>query len=343
MIFLYPWVMVLIIPWLFLLWYLLKRQRQPAVRVPSLEAFVKSGATGYGGALNFPMLLSALAVLLLILAAARPCRGTERTVIKGQGIDIMLAIDLSGSMQAIDIPSHISTYNQLEKGLKTGELLNRLEVAKRELSKFVERRPYDRIGMTGFADLPYNISPPTLDHAWLLRHLDELKPGMIGNATGIAGPIASCTSRLQNSDSKRRVIVLFTDGANNVNARISPRQAAEVAKSMKITIYTVGIGSQRAYAIVDSMMGKRLQEVPADFDEKLLQDIAQISGGKYYHARDAKGMSEVMDEINRMEKTVIEQPKFIDYKELAPMLAVYALILLLLGFLCAHTTHFKLP
>ncbi len=341
--FLYPWVFSLIIPLFILLLYLQRWQKQPAVRVPSLTPFKHSGGGRRGGALDLPMYLFALAALLLITAAARPRRGIERVTVRTQGIDIMLAIDLSGSMQAIDVPSKVTSSKQFEHGLKTGELVNRLETAKRELAKFVQKRPNDRIGMTGFAELPYNISPPTLDHAWLLRHLDALKPGMIGSATGIAGPIASGTSRLKDSASKRRVIVLFTDGANNVNARVSPRQAAEVAKASQITIYTIGIGSHNAYAIVDTGFGRRYEPVPADFDEKLLQDIATITDGKYYHARDAEGLAMVMEEINQMEKTAIEQPKFIDYKEFSPTLAGVALVLLLLAFTTGQTIWLKLP
>lgn len=343
MIFLYPWIFILLLPLFVLLWYLRYRQKQPAVKVPSLTPFANSGGVRRGGALDLPMGLFALAAVLLITATARPRRGIERVTIRTQGIDIMLAIDLSGSMMAIDVPSKMTSSKQFEHGVKDGELVNRLETAKRELVKFVKKRPNDRIGMTAFAELPYNISPPTLDHAWLLRHLEELKPGLIGNATGIAGPIASGTSRLKDSSSKRRVIVLFTDGANNVNARVSPRQAAEFAKESQITIYTIGVGSHNAYVPVDSGFGRQYQPMSADFDEKLLQDIAAVTGGKYYHARDAEGLAEVMEEINQMEKTAIEQPKFIDYKEFAPTLAGTALVLLLLAFIMGQTTHLRLP
>ncbi len=339
----YPWLLLLFIPLALLVWFLKYRQRQPSILIPTLLPVADAARHSRGGGMNLPMWLITLAAVLLIVAAARPRRGIEQVLIRAQGIDIMLAIDLSGSMRAIDIPADVSTKAQLSRALNSGELKNRLDTAKLELIKFVEKRPNDRIGMTGFAQLPYNISPPTLDHAWLIQHLEKLQPGMIGDATGIAGPIASGVSRLEKSDSKRRVIVLFTDGANNVDARITPRQAAEVAKEHNIAIYTVGIGSTHSVAPIQTRFGVEYAPMQDEYDEALLKDIAQATGGQYYRARDAKGLAQVMDEINQMEKTVIEQPKYVDYKEFAPTLAGIALTLLLLGFLLNNTVCLKLP
>ena len=144
-------------------------------------------------------------------------------------------------------------------------------MAKEEIIKFIEKRPNDRIGLVGFANLPYSACPPTLDHGWLIQNMNRLEPGVIGDKTGIAGPIASAVQRLKNSDSKRRVIVLFTDGSNNVDARVSPRQAAKLAKEFNIIIYTVGIGSNRAYALQRGFFGTQFTEVQGEFDEKLLK------------------------------------------------------------------------
>ncbi|MCK4983804.1 MAG: VWA domain-containing protein, partial [Victivallaceae bacterium] len=205
------------------------------------------------------------------------------------------------------------------------------------------KRPNDRIGLIGFAQLPYNICPPTLDHGWLIDNLKRLKPGIIGQATGIAGPIASGVQRLDKSDSKRRVLVLFTDGANTVNARISPRQAAKLGDACDVVIYTVGIGSNNALIEDNSMFGRSYVQAGGTFDEPLLKDIAKISDGKYYHAYDAKGLADAMADINKIEKTTVEQPKYIDYKEFAPTLAVFVLILLLLGFLLENSVFLSIP
>jgi Ca-activated chloride channel family protein len=339
----YPWLLLLLLPLALLVWYLMFFQKQPSIRISTLQPMAEASRLNRGGGMTLPVWLMVLGAILLIAAAARPRIGIEQVVIKAQGIDIMLAIDLSGSMQAIDLPQDIATKAQFQQALNSGKLRNRLETAKQELIKFVEKRPTDRIGLTGFAQLPYNISPPTLDHAWLVQHLEKLQPGMIGDATGIAGPIASSVSRLEDSNSKRRVIVLFTDGANNVDARITPRQAAEVAKETGIVIYTVGIGSSQAIVPVSTPFGTELVPVPDSYDEPLLREIAAATGGQFYRAYDAKGLAQVMEEINQMEKTGIEQPKFIDYKEYAPVLAGIALALLLLGFLLNNTVKLRLP
>ncbi len=339
----YPWLLLLLVPLALLVWYLMFFQKQPSIRISTLQPLGDKAGHSRGGGMNFPMWLMVAGAVLLIAAAARPRQGVEQVLIRTQGIDIMLALDLSGSMQAYDVPSNITAPNQLQRALQSGDLKNRLETAKLELIKFVEKRPNDRIGMTGFANLPYNISPPTLDHAWLTQHLQSLQPGMIGEATGIAGPIASGVSRLENSDSKRRVIVLFTDGANNIEARITPRQAAEVAASKDIVIYTVGIGSPNSFVLQSSPFGTRMVPIQGDYDEQLLKDMATVTGGQFYRAYDAEGLGKVMDEINQMEKTVIEQPKFIDYKEFAPTLAGTALVILLLGFALNNTLLMRLP
>jgi Ca-activated chloride channel family protein len=246
-------------------------------------------------------------------------------------------------MRALDIPRDMKTEQQLSEALKDGKIKTRIEVAKDEIKKFIEKRPNDRIGLIGFAQLPYNICPPTLDHGWLIDNLKRLKPGIIGQATEIAGPIASGVQRLDKSDSKRRVLVLFTDGANTVNARISPRQAAKLGEACDVVIYTVGIGSENALILDNSMFGSSYVPAGGTFDEALLKDISKISGGKYYHAYDAKGLAEAMADINKIEKTTVEQPKYIDYKEFAPTLAAFVLILLLLGFFLENTVFLSIP
>ncbi|MDD5697698.1 MAG: VWA domain-containing protein [Victivallaceae bacterium] len=343
MTFAYPWLLFLYLPLALLVWYVWSKRLLPALKISSTKPFIEAKGGDRKRTAHLPLLFYLAAAVILVPALARPRVGSEKVIFRAKGIDIILAIDLSGSMQALDIPRDVKTEVQLTEALKNGEIKSRLEVAKEEIRKFIKKRPNDRIGLIGFAQLPYNICPPTLDHGWLLDNLKRLKPGIIGQATGIAGPIASGVHRLDKSDSKRRVLVLFTDGANTVQSRITPRQAAKLAGACDVVVYTVGIGSNNALIEDNSMFGRSYAPAGGTFDEPLLKDIAKISDGKYYHACDAKGMAEAMNDINRIEKTTVEQPKYIDYKEFAPALAGFVLILLLLGFFLENTVFLSIP
>ena len=343
MTFAYPWLLFLYVPLAFIIWYFWFKKAMPSLKVSSAKPFIEAKERSSRRSSRMPLLFYITASIVLVFALARPRVGSEKIIFRAKGIDIILAIDLSGSMRSLDIPRNIKKEKQLREGLKDGTIKTRLEVAKEEIRKFVEKRPNDRIGLIGFAQLPYNICPPTLDHGWLLDNLKRLKPGIIGQKTGIAGPIASGVQRLDKSDSKRRVLVLFTDGANTVNARITPRQAAKLGQSCDVVIYTVGIGSNNALIEDNSMFGRGYVQAGGTFDEPLLTDIAKISDGKYYHAYDAKGLADAMADINKIEKTTVEQPKYIDYKEFAPTLAVFVLILLLLGFFLENSIFLSIP
>ncbi|MEG2076786.1 MAG: VWA domain-containing protein, partial [Victivallaceae bacterium] len=197
----------------------------------------------------------------------------------------------------------------------------------------------DRIGLVAFGSLAYLLAPPTLDHELIYEHLKNLETGMLGDSTNIASAIVSGTRRLADRESPRRVLVLFTDGQNNVDYRVTPIEAAELAKAKEVVIYTVGIGSDRSF-FVD---GGRVYPGNADFDVKMLKAIAQTADGKYFHASDAAALEEVMNEINALEKTSAEQPKIIEYKEYAPDLAVAILILLALVWALENTIYLRCP
>jgi len=340
----YPWVLLALIPAAALIIYCFFFKPQPGIIVPELPQL-----SGFSNK-KFRMVcapvsgaLLSLALLLLVIALARPRLGNEKLVIRNQGIDMIMVLDLSGSMGAIDIPDNITSEKALERALNSNSLPNRLTTAKNELSKFIQSRPNDRIGLIGFAEYGYNLAPPTLDHDWLIASLNMLEPGIIGDATGIASPLASAVRRLDKSTAPRRVMVLFTDGKNNVAHRLTPLQTAELAKEKNIVIYTVGIGNNNAVFLQEGFFGKRYVRYPGEFDEKLLQDIASLTGGKYFRAADAEGMKQVMNEINAMEKTNFEQPRYIEYQEFAPMLAGISLLLLLLGVLCKNTFERSAP
>ena len=334
--FAYPWVLCLLpVPVLALL-YAMFLKKSPSIVVSSVRSFRKVRAPRRP---DFARLCMTLAGIVLVAALARPRFGDEQVMIRSQGIDIILAVDLSGSMQAMDVPESITSGRQLMDAVRSGKVKNRLEVAKEEIRRFIEARPNDRIGLIGFAPLAYSIAPPTLDHAWLLAHLKRLEPGMIGDATGIASPLASGVGRLKDSAAPRRVLVLFTDGRNTAENRLTPEQAAELAKQFNVIIHTVGIGSRNAYV----MMGGGFAPMEDEFDEELLRSLAAITGGSYFHAADAEGMRKVMNEINQLEKTTIEQPKYIEFREYAPYFALAALALMMLGLTARCTWELRLP
>ena len=321
-----------------LLWYYLKYvKKAPSVVIPSTAVFRKSAARKRTGVANWCYLL---ALLLLIAALGRPRSGDEKVLVRSKGIDIVLALDMSGSMQAMDVPKNITSAEALAKAINSGELKNRLETAKDEIRKFILARPNDRIGLIGFADLAYSFSPPTLDHAWLLERLRTLEPGQLGDATGIASAVSSGVRRLKNSGAPRRVLVLFTDGANTAENRLTPEQSADLAKEFNCIVHTVGIGSDNAYVLAQ---GYGFQKVQGSFDEKLLSSIASVTGGTYFRAADKAGMKKVMEEINALEKTNIEQPKFVEYKEYAPTLALAGALLLLCAFAWENLIRVRIP
>ena len=338
-----PWFLLLYIPFLIIVLYALKRKK-PTLQVPSIKPFERANPKrSLHITTALPFLLYILGSALLIIALARPQKGIEILKQKADGIDIMLAIDLSGSMTGVDIPPGYTSGNELLRDFQRKVLKTRLEIAKTEIRKFIKKRPNDRIGLIAFAPLPYVACPPTLDHAFLEEQLKQLNTGIIGDATSIAGPIASAVHRLKNADSKRKVLVLFTDGSNNKNARVTPRQAAKIAKTFDVIIYTVGIGSGNAYRFVETPYGIKMLQLAGEFDEQLLKDIAKISSGKYYTASDEKGLNNVMNEIDSLEKTTKEQPRYVDYKEMGIEFIIAGLVLLLTAFLLENTVFLRIP
>ncbi|MBQ6351836.1 MAG: VWA domain-containing protein [Lentisphaeria bacterium] len=340
---LYPWALaaLVLVPLLYL--YLAYVKKPPTLVVPTVRPF-RSGSGGRKRRrIGFSEGCFLAALTLLIAACARPRRGDEKIVLRARGIDMIFALDMSGSMNAIDLPEQVGTRQELAAALRSGELRSRFDTAVREIGRFVKLRPNDRIGLVGFAEFAYSFVPPTLDHDWLLTRLGTLKPGQIGDGTGIAAPIVSAASRLKNSDSPRRVLVLFTDGADNVAHRVTPEQAAAIAKECKVTIHTVGIGGDRAVMVADTPFGRQLHTYAGQFDEARLRRLAELSGGRCFRAGDAAGLREVMEQINRLETTSREQPKFIEYREYAPYLALGAAALLFAGFVAMHTWKLRLP
>ena len=319
----------------------------PSLVIPSLKVFQKAAVKNPGGRGSYrkwiPFLCYAIGGIMLIIAIAAPREGMEQIRRRTEGIDIIVALDLSGSMRAIDVPAGIRTKNELSAALESGKVKDRLGTAKEEIAKFINARPNDRIGLVAFAPKPYMVCPPTLDHPWLLANLNRLETGVIGDMTGIAGPITSAVRRLKDSDSKRRIVVLFTDGVNNVNAKVTPLQAAKLADTFNVTVYTVGIGSGNSVMKQESFFGSGFMPVQNEFDEKLLQEIASVTGGVYYKAEDGDSMRQAMELIDKLEKTSVEQNILINWKEFYPFFCYLAAGLLLCGFVLEKTVLLRIP
>jgi Ca-activated chloride channel family protein len=305
--------------------------RAVALRLPSV-----SDARGVGsrpksrvGGLLLGLIFLGLA--LLIVALARPQLGKGRTEIETSGIDIMLAIDVSGSMQAMDFKID-------------GEAMNRLEVVKQVVEQFVGERPGDRMGMVGFAGRPYLVSPLTLDHDWLKNRLKEVQIGRVEDGTAIGSAIASSVNHLRDSDAKSRIIVLLTDGVNNAGAA-NPVTAAEAAKTLGLKIYTIGAGTQgQAPMPMRDMFGRtRMQMVDVEIDEESLREIAKSTGGQYFRATDTDSLVKIYEEINQLETTKRTVKKYEDYEELFLFALLPGLGLILLERLLSETRYRHLP
>ncbi len=258
-----------------------------------------------------------LAVGLLIVALARPQQGNSTTEIKASGIDILLAVDVSGSMQAMDF-----TLN--------GSPADRLDVVKSVVDQFIDARPNDRIGLIAFAARPYLVSPLTLDHDWLRDRLDSLSIGMVNaDATAIGSAIGAGVNRLRNEHAKSRIMILLTDGVNNAGT-VPPLIAAEAAEALKIKIYTIGAGTrgEAPMPVVDRFGNKRLIRARVDIDEDTLTKVAQMTGARYFRATDTKSLKEIYNEINRMETTTRTIKNFEHYRELFPIPVLAALLLI---------------
>lgn len=330
--FAYPWVLfgLLFIPLLALLKG--KFGGMPGVLFSSTQLVVAVGNKRRAHAGAFLASLVYATMALLIVALARPQLGSTLEHVQASGVDIMLVLDVSGSMVAEDY-------------LLGDQRVNRIDTVKRVTRQFIEARPNDRIGIIAFAGRPYLVSPMTLDHDWLLSRLDDVHLGMVEDSTAIGSALASAASRLKDRDSKTKIIVLLTDGANNAG-KVMPLTAAEAAKTLGIKIYTIGAGSDGPVPVPvgKDMFGKSVyQNMVFDFDEKLLDKIAKLGDGKYFRAADTATMVNTFKEIDRLEKTKIEVEKTAQYHDYFQWFLLAAATLLTAEALLSQTFWRRLP
>ena len=301
-----------------------RRGRAPALlfSTTAIAALLAQGRQARPGHLLAALRL--LAIGLLIAAMAQPQLGKTTTEIKASGIDILLVVDVSGSMQALDFTLH-------------GNPADRLDVVKSVVSQFIDARPNDRIGLVAFAGKPYMVSPLTLDHDWLRKRLEALSIGMVEDGTAIGSAIGAGINRLREKDAKSRIMILLTDGMNNAG-KVPPLVAAEAAETLQIKIYTIGAGTrgEAPMPIVDNFGQKRLVRARVDIDEDTLTKVAQMTGARYFRATDTQSLQKIYDAINAMETTTRTMKNFEQYRELFPFLVLAALLLFGLELLREH-------
>jgi Ca-activated chloride channel family protein len=326
-----PWVIfalgaVLIV---LMLWYYrrYRHRRSAAVRYSDLRIVKRAARTGRQRLRFLLVALRLLAVALFIVAFARPRSGTEYVEVTSEGVDIILAVDISSSMQAEDFKPN-----------------NRLYVAKEEMKKFVNRRINDRIGLVVFARYSFTQCPLTTDYSVLLNFIDMVDFGLVEDGTAIGMALANSINRLRDSDAKSKVIILLTDGDNNAG-EIDPLTAANLAATFDIKIYTIGAGKpgNAMYPYNDPIFGKRYVYQPTKIDEKTLKAIAEKTGGQYFRARSEKELDEIYKEIDQLEKTKVKTSSHIQYTELFHYFALAGLILLVLEVVLGSTVFRKLP
>lgn len=305
----YLYLLLLLIP--LIGWYIFKlRKMQATFKLSSGYAFEKASSTLRVYMRHFPFLLRVIAIALVIIVLARPQSVNSSDISKSEGIDIIMALDISGTMMANDFSP------------------TRLEAAKKVASEFINDRQSDRIGLVIFAGESFTQCPLTTDHRVLLNLLSEVKFGMIEDGTAIGLGLANSVNRLKDSQSKSRVVILLTDGSNNAG-QIAPLTAAELAASYGIRVYTIGIGSRgTSVARVMTPYGMQSMNVSGDFDERTLTEIASKTGGSYFRATDNTSLSGIYDEIDQMEKSHISVNTVTKRKELYLPFAIIALALI---------------
>ena len=309
------------------------RRGRPAAFVYSSVKLVEGlthARRSRAGALLAALRWLALAAFLVALAQPRLMR--SQTQVKASGIDIVCALDLSGSMVSEDF-------------VVRGERVNRVNMAKSVLQDFIDRRPNDRIGLVVFAAQAFIATPLTLDHDYLQENLARLEIGTINSdATAIGDALSTAVNRLRDLKAKSKIVILATDGQNNAG-KIEPLLAAEAAAALKVKVYTVGIGNRgQAPMPGRDMFGRKVyQMVQVDVDEETLQKIADQTGGRYYRADNAEKFRQIYAEIDKLERTEATINKYTEYKELFPWLVTGGILLLLLELALGQTVWRRLP
>lgn len=326
-----PWILFLIPPVLAVIWNLLRRRDSAALPYPT-GALVGGLPRSWRQRLE-PWLTAArlTAIGLMLIALAGPRKVLEDTLVRSEGVDILLAIDISGSMAAEDFTIE-------------GQRVNRLEMTRRVVREFVQARSGDRLGLIAFAGVAYTVSPLTTDYEWLIQNLDRLELGMIQDGTAIGSAVAASLVRLEESEAKSRIMIVLTDGVNNAG-EVDPVQAAKAAGALGIRVYTIGVGSRGPVPFpTQDLFGRTgYRSVEIDLDEEVLSEMAKVSDGKFFLARDTEALRKVYQEIDRLEKTDIEQVGYREFTELFVPVLIVAMLALWLEEALRRTVLMRIP
>ena len=321
----YLYLLLLLIPMIG--WYVYKlRKSQASLQVSSTEAFEVAGATSWKVYLrHVPFALRTLAIALLIVVLARPQSTDSWQNSTTEGIDIVMAMDISTSMLAEDLKP------------------NRLEAAKDVAASFINGRQNDNIGLVVFAAESFTQCPLTTDHTVLLNLFKDVQPGIIQDGTAIGLGLANAVSRIKDSQAKSKVIILLTDGVNN-QGEIAPVTAAEIAKTFGVRVYTIGVGTQgKAPYPFQTAFGVQYMDVDVEIDEPTLKQIAATTGGQYFRATDNASLKEIYSEIDKMEKTKISVQEYSKKQEEYKNWAILLFSLLLVEILLRNTLLRNIP
>ena len=318
---------LLILPALLVLHYIYREvaQKRPHLRVSTSVPWMLRGRSFMSFFRHVPFVLRIIALALIVVAIARPRSSEEMERVDTEGIDIVLAMDVSTSMLARDLTP------------------DRISASKDIAIEFISQRPTDRMGIVVFAGESFTQCPLTTDRATLINLMKEVQTDLIEDGTAIGNGLATAVARMKDSDAKSRVVILLTDGVNN-RGEVSPNMAAEIAKTYGVRVYTIGVGKEgMAPYPVMTPWGVEVQNVKVEIDEALLSEIAESTGGRYFRATDNTKLAEIYSEINRMEKTRTTVDSFPVYKELFGMYALLALLALLLELILNWFVIRKLP
>ena len=321
----YLFLLLLLVP--YIVWYVMKRKDNEAtLQISDALVYAHAPKSYKCYLLHVPFALWIIALILLILVLARPQTTDSWQNSEIEGIDIMMAIDVSTSMLAEDLKP------------------NRLEAAKEVAAEFINGRPNDNIGITLFAGESFTQCPLTVDHAVLLNLIKDVKCGLIEDGTAVGMGIANAVTRLKNSKAKSKVIILLTDGTNNMGA-LSPLTAAEIAKTYGIRVYTIGVGTNGTAPTPISIVGGRIQyaNLKVEIDEKTLTQIASITDGNYYRATSNSKLKEVYEEIDKLEKTKLNVKQYSKREENYYWFALAAFFCVLLEIVLHNSVLKKIP
>lgn len=318
--------LLLLLPGMLWIHHRWEARRWGALRFSAVETVQNTGKGLSPWIQRIPGVLRTLALGALVVALARPQTGITSESVQTEGIDIVLAVDVSSSMLAEDLAP------------------NRLEAAKEVAAAFVQGRRNDRIGLVAFAGEAYTQAPLTLDHGVIGGLLSDMSVGMIEDGTAVGMGLATAVKRLQASDAESKVVVLLTDGRNN-RGEIGPTTAAQMAQALGIRVYTIGAGTQGTARVPvdDPFAGRRYVNMRVDLDEPTLQDMANITEGRYFRATDRESLEAVFAEIDDLETTEIQVENFTRFGERFPPILGAGLVLLLLEIVLGHTVLRKLP